>query len=418
MTYDEAVSALSAMMARGWRLELDRMEELCRLLGVSGGGSPKFVHVAGTNGKGSVTAYVQNMLVAQGYKTGAYYSPYVYDLRERVQIGLEWIEKDMFVRLMSRIVEVGDAMVDTPFGGPTEFEAKTALGFLAWQEAGCEAVALEVGLGGRLDATNIVDPACSVIVSIGYDHMHILGDTLGAIGGEKAGIIKPGRPVVVGDLPDEAWESVAAVAEEKAAPVWKVGRDVVVEREGDSWAVMTPGGRTGGLRPGILGSVQPHNMAVAWAAVEVAGLMSDRKAAARGLAETRLPGRFEVHQHCGRTYVLDGAHNPASAQALVASLRQVFPGQEVGFVVGMLRGHEPEPFLAELAQVAAKCAVVPVNNERRLDPGEVAGAAKPIFGAVKSFADAASAVEWLGTQVVVVTGSFYLLGDAKASLTL
>lgn len=406
------------MMERGWRLELDRMEELCRRLGVAHGGSPKFIHVAGTNGKGSVTAYVQNMLAAQGYATGAYYSPYVYDLRERVQIGLDWIEKDMLARLMSLIVEVSDAMVESPFGGPTEFEAKTALGFLAWQEAGCEAVALEVGLGGRLDATNIVDPACSVIVSIGYDHMHILGDTLGAIAREKAGIIKPGKPVVVGDLPDEAWESVAAVAEEKAAPVWKVGRDVVVERDGDSWAVTTPAGRAGGLRPGILGSVQPHNMAVAWAAVEAAGLMHDQMAAARGLAETRLPGRFEVHQHGGRTYVLDGAHNPASAQALVASLRQVFPGQEVGFVVGMLRGHEPGPFLAELAQVAGKCAVVPVNNERRLDPGEVAEAAEPIFGAVESFADASSAAEWLGTPVVVVTGSFYLLGDAKKMLAL
>lgn len=418
MTYEEAVAALGAMMARGWRLELDRMRELCRRLGVAEGGSSRFVHVAGTNGKGSVTAYVQNMLVAQGYVTGAYYSPYVYDLRERVQIGLGWIEKDMFARLMARIVAVGDAMVDTDLGGPTEFEAKTALGFMAWQEAGCDAVALEVGLGGRLDATNIVDPVCSVVVSIGYDHMHILGDTLAQIAREKAGIIKPGRPVVVGDLAEEAWASIDAVARQADAPVWRYGRDVVVEQDGGAWAVSTPAGRCRGLRPGIRGSVQPHNMALAWAAVEAAGLMRDRGDAAEGVAATRLPGRFEVHEAGGRTHVLDGAHNPASAAALVQSLTDEFEGRDIGFVVGMLRGHEPGPFLAELASRGSKCAVVPVDNERGLEPGEVADAARRVFPSVDVFPDAATAAAWLGTPVVVVTGSFYLLGSAKASLSL
>lgn len=418
MTYDQAVAALGQMQARGWRLELDRMVEFCDRLGVPGGGTPAYIHVAGTNGKGAVTCYAQNILASQGHRTGGYYSPFVYDLRERVQIGLSCIGKEQFAKLMDRIVPVSDALVETGFGGPTEFEAKTALGFLAWQEAGTEAVALEVGLGGRLDATNVVDPACSVIVSIGFDHMHFLGDTLALIAREKAGIIKEGRPLVIGDLVPEALEAVTRVAMERKSPTWQFGRDVVLSERAGKWSLSTPHGTMADLAPGMTGVVQPHNMALAWAAVEAAGLMRDKDAARTAVAEARLPGRFEIHRSGTRIYVVDGAHNAEAARAVVDTLRSRFADRRVGVLVGMQRGHEPAPFLSVLADVAERCAVTTVPSDRTMPTGELAVAALEFFPDVQEFEDAAAAAAWLDTDVMLVTGSFYLLGAAKRSLGL
>ncbi|MCH7945095.1 MAG: bifunctional folylpolyglutamate synthase/dihydrofolate synthase, partial [Armatimonadetes bacterium] len=185
LSFDDAVARLGDLRRRGWRLGLDRMQEYVRRLGLQDKlgqpGGPKFIHVAGTNGKGSVVAFLQSMLVEQGFKTGAAYSPYVYDIRERVQLGRKLISKSDFARLAVRLLDVGEDLERTELGGPTEFELKTALGFAYWAEQGAEWVALEVGLGGRLDATNVVDPAASIIVSIGLDHTHILGETLSEI---------------------------------------------------------------------------------------------------------------------------------------------------------------------------------------------------------------------------------------------
>ena len=224
--FASALDALSAMEARGWRLELDRMDELARRLGVPSGGQPRYLHVTGTNGKGSTTAFIQNILHGQGWVVGGYYSPYVNSVLERVQLGLDPISEADFTDLMELLLPVADGMVGTDFGGPTEFEAKTALGFMYWNHKRCDAVALEVGLGGRLDATNIVDPAVSVIVSIALDHTKILGDTLAAIATEKAGIIKPGRPVIVGDIPEEAAFPIVAKAAQTSSEVWRFGHDI------------------------------------------------------------------------------------------------------------------------------------------------------------------------------------------------
>lgn len=217
MTYDESLAWIAGLQGRGWRLGLDRMRAFVRAAGLEdvlgGPESPiQYLHVAGTNGKGSVTAYLQSMLVAQGYKTGGYFSPYVVDPRERIQIGGELISRDEFASVATELREVAERFDQTEQGGITEFEFKTAMGFLAWKRAGVEVVALEVGLGGRLDATNVVTPKACAIVSISLDHTSILGNTEAEIAGEKAGILKPGVTGVLGTVNKEAEAAIKEVA--------------------------------------------------------------------------------------------------------------------------------------------------------------------------------------------------------------
>ncbi|HEY0866603.1 MAG TPA: hypothetical protein VGE01_04465, partial [Fimbriimonas sp.] len=216
MTYPEALAYVSGLEPRGWRLGLDRMQAFIDRAGLSqnvgrppgtdpaGKPGARFIHVAGTNGKGSVTAFLQSMLVEHGYRTGAFFSPYVVDPRERVQFGRSLISESDFASVVAHLKPIAESFSETEFGGITEFEFKTAVGVEYWRRKRCEWVALEVGLGGRLDATNVVHPACSAIVSIGYDHTQILGDTLEKIAFEKAGIVKPETPLVVGDVPEPA----------------------------------------------------------------------------------------------------------------------------------------------------------------------------------------------------------------------
>lgn len=280
------------------------MQEFLRRLGVAEKlgqkGGPQFIHVAGTNGKGSTVAFLQSMLVEQGYKTGAMYSPYVYDVRERVQIGKELIPKEDFARLTEKLLIVGEELEKTEFGGPTEFEMKTALGFLFWAEQDVEWVALETGLGGRLDATNVVDPAVSVITSIGLDHTHILGETLAEIAAEKAGIIKPSRPVVIGTLHDDAFDAIEKTAANRDSQVLRYGRDV--KWKGSE--LVTPNSTYKDLEPGLIGGVQEINLALAVAALELAGANRDKEKLTHGARAARLPGRYEEVEYKGRKFIL------------------------------------------------------------------------------------------------------------------
>lgn len=420
MTFEEAVLALGRYQTRGWRLGLDRMEEFLRRLGleeyVSGEGRAAFVHVAGTNGKGTTTAFVQSLLIEQGFRTGATFSPFVYDVRERVQVGRELIGKEDFARLTERLIEVGATMDGTDWGGPTEFEMKTAMGFLHWFEAECDAVALEVGLGGRLDATNVVDPAASLVVSIGYDHMQFLGDTLGAIAGEKAGILKPGRAAVMGSLPEEAADVVRARAAEVGAPLWCFGEEIRLEETGDAWTVTTPGGQYAGLKPPYFGAYGAHNMALAIAAVEAGGLLRDPLAVARGVERSFVPGRFERRTWGGRTVVMDGAHNPQAAAALAEGLRAHGLG-EMTLVTAALEGHDVRATAEALKPFVARVHVGTIDFHRALPSAEVAALWREL--GVEATAHATTRAAWeAATQendpAILVAGSFYLLGELNA----
>jgi dihydrofolate synthase/folylpolyglutamate synthase len=396
---------------------------------------PKFMHVTGTNGKGSVTAYLQSILHESGYRTGVFFSPYVYDPRERIQLGRELIPEAIFAGLTSMLIPVAEEFTDTDFGGISEFEFKAAMAFLFYKRLECEWVALEVGLGGRLDATNIVTPACSIVVSVALDHTNILGDTIEQIAHEKAGIIKPGVPVILGQMPPEALAVMEAEAERNHAPVWRYGVDITVAQDAadGSIVVRTPHGEHAGLKLGIRGAMQGHNMALAVAACDAAGATRTLGGLQRGVANASIPGRFEI-RHCrNRTVVLDGAHNPDAARVLVDSLTTYrgfgrlpgSPGQiptvyrtgKVWLIAGMVAGHDPSAFFALFEGVADHAVAVPIDFHRSLAKETVAEAMAsfvPDTTTADNVADALRKVLDLAGEedLILITGSFYLVGEA------
>ena len=396
------------------------MQELCRRAGLTDalgeGDGPRYLHVAGTNGKGSVTAFLQSMLGASGYRTGAFFSPFAYDIRERIQAQGALISREAFARHLEALLPHAESLAETEFGGATEFEVKTAMGFRHWRETKCDWVALEVGLGGRLDATNVVHPAAAAVVSIGLDHTQLLGDTHALIAHEKAGVVKPGVPVVLGEMPREARETIEREAAGQSSPIWRMGQEVVLEKRGhDVWRVCTPAGTIDRLTPGLLGAMAPHNMAVALALAQVAGIGLQDDATREAIARTRLPGRFEGALWKGRPVLLDGAHNAEAAENLARTLEQRCPGRRVHLVLGMTQGHAPESFLAPLRSVVDSVHLAPFASHRSRSVEELAqaitGWGPQTHASVAEALDAACA-HAPADAVVLVAGSFYLVGEA------
>ncbi|HWD37928.1 MAG TPA: folylpolyglutamate synthase/dihydrofolate synthase family protein [Fimbriimonas sp.] len=417
MTYAQAVEAIAALEPRGWRLCLDRMWEFCRRAGLEDAlgapGGPQFIHVAGTNGKGSTTAFVESILVAHGYHTGGFYSPYVVDYRERFQLDGHLIPKELLAQLTQELLPIGESLAETDFGGVTKFEFEAGLGFLFWKRSKCDWVALEVGLGGRLDATNVVTPRCSVIVSIGLDHVSILGDTLSRIAVEKAGIIKPGIPVVVGEMEPGALEAIEQRAMECQSEIWRFGQEIRLE---DGWSVVTPAGRHDGLMPSLEGVMQPHNMALAVASLDAAGVPLNDTFLAKGVREAFAPGRFQLVRYQGSQVVLDGAHNRDAGVALLRSIDKRFGNRPWRLVTNMLSGHDPLEFYELFRGRVRSVDLAPIDFVRAT-PVDVA--AKLLEGMLPNIRTHASSLEAYQTacneaasdDLVVVTGSNYLVGD-------
>lgn len=426
MDYSEALAYIASLAPRGWRLGLDRMQEFATRAGLVNAlgdpEGPQYIHVAGTNGKGSTTAYLQSILHESGYRVGSFFSPYVYDPRERIQLGRELIPKKIFAGLTAMLMPVSEEFTETEFGGISEFEFKTAMAFLFFQRLKCEWVALEVGLGGRLDATNIVVPRCSIITSIGLDHVGILGDTLEAIAGEKAGIIKHGIPVVVGQLPPAAMEVVVARASETSSTLWQLGRDVLLSENSGGWSVTTPIARHEKLLPGILGEAQPQNMALAVAAIDAVGATRTISGFVEGVASAYAPGRFEERLVDGKRVVLDGAHNSDAAANLVQTFIRSFPATKARVVVGMVEGHDMHSMLQPLKAIASAAYAVPIDFHRTRMPEELAHElrctdipALEFESAIAGFRAALADLE--EEEILLVTGSFYLVGEVGRSLT-
>lgn len=422
MTYEEAVAYLAGLAPRGWRLGLDRMRAFVHRAGLDdtlgGMPSPRYLHVAGTNGKGSVTAYLQSTLHEAGVCVGGYYSPFVYEVRERIQVGRRLIAEGEFADLVEALAPLAETFDGSDYGSISEFEFKTAMGLRFWREQRCAWVALEVGLGGRLDATNIVTPAACAIVSIGYDHTGILGDTLAAIAGEKAGIAKPGVPLVVGKVADEAFRAIEAVAHGVGAPVWRLGRDFRFATGGEATRVEWPGGMVEGIEPGIVGVVQPHNAAVAVATLAASGFALDGATLRRGVASARMPGRFERRTVGGTRVILDGAHNGESARVLAETFRKEFPepAGPVVLLAGMVQGHDPSLVLGPLSELAERVHLTPIEFRRTYDAETLSRSLAGATATVVCHPDAgralSAALADAGERgIVLVAGSFYLVGE-------
>lgn len=425
-TFEEIVAEIEQLAKLGWRLGLDRMKAFADYVGLTetlGVGNPTYyIQVAGTNGKGTATAALQSILLAQGHRTGGYFSPYVYDFRERIQINGELIDRDRFCRLAEELLDRARSFEELQLGSVTEFEFKTALGIAAFVAEQCEWVALEVGIGGRLDATSVVTPRAGIITSIGLDHVHILGNTFAEIAGEKAGILKPGMPVAIGRMDPSAAQVIRARARETGSEVWQLDQEIELKEAYGEYTLQLPSGREiGPWKSPLVGRLQADNIALAVAAVELAGAIVDPIKVISGIANTRIGGRFERRDWEGVPVILDGAHNGEAAEALAESLADA-GYTDVILVTTMLHGHEVERFYAPLRSHIAEALCVELNMPRARKAEDLANAlaalsiaAKPLSSIEDAMREAKRA--WRPGQAILVTGSFYLVGEVGNWLT-
>ncbi len=423
MDFDESVRYMQGLIRFGWKLGNQRFEALCERMGSPQRQVP-VIHVAGTKGKGSTTALTAGILRAQGHRVGAYYSPYVYDVRERVQVDGAMIPREDFARLVTTALPHIEAIAATQLGQTTEFELKTLLGFLWFAEQKVDYACIEVGIGGRLDATNVVCPLVTVITNIGLDHTRILGDTHELIAAEKAGIIKPGVPCVTAVQHPDARETILGIAQGRNAPVVFPGW--ACAGHFDPVTISSPLREYGPYPMRMGGLVQRANAACALAAAELAlarsGSGALRAAAvADALATVALPGRLSTLKlDDGPLVVMDGAHNGLAAEALagpLALLRASAGCERLLLVVGMVGGHDPAEVLRPLAPDADKVFACAPDWKRALPAEEIAAAARRFCSDVETAGPVASALRAALSaagprDMVVITGSFYTVGEA------
>ena len=415
MTYREAVARLLALRGgeiTGMRPGLERIEAL-----LSAVGNPErqyaLVQVAGTNGKGSVAAMLAACLRAQGRRTGLYTSPHLVDFRERIRVDGQPIpEADVVdgVEALGTLVARLDASV---------FEATTALALDYFARERVDVAVLEVGLGGRLDSTTVGRPALEVVARVDLDHQQYLGDTLAAIGAEKAAIIRSGRALSARQAP-EVEALVRAQAERAGVPLWVEGRDLHAQvrgfsLDGQRLDLAGPTFRFDDVSCGLLGVFQPGNAVLAAAGAHLLGV--GEPAIRAGLAGVEWPGRFQVIRR-DPVVILDGAHNPAGARALAASLRAYFPGQAVTLVLGVSADKDRAGILAALAPAAARIIATGFASRRAAPPEQIAADVPP--GApraeiARSPREAlALALDEPATPIVCVAGSLFLIGEVLA----
>jgi len=399
----------------------------------------RIIHVAGTKGKGSVSAFCANVLAAQGYKTGLYTSPHMVEFTERIRINGQDIPKDALVEIVDILRPVTEKVQEI-----TTFELMTALAFVYFSQHDVDFAVFEVGLGGRLDATNIVDPVVSVITSISYDHVQILGNTLSEIAGEKGGIIKPNTPVVVAPQKEEARLKLEEIAQARNAPLIQVGRDYLYAADshaldGQTFLVWTPDEQpmvdefieSGGrhvwsplrLRIPLLGFHQVENAATAYAALKTAeklGVEISQEAFREGFSSVRWPGRMEVIQR-NPIVVIDSAHNRYSAMRLRQALDDYFPGLPVVMVLGVSEDKDVDGICQELLPRVRRVITTQSIHPRAMDAqtlvdlvhraGRSALAVTPIESAV------AKAIEEAAQEaVVLITGSVFVAAAAREIL--
>jgi len=417
MTYAEAVARLSALGGGeylGMRPGLERVEGLLAALGHPERRYP-LVQVGGTNGKGSVAAMVATILKAAGRRVGLYTSPHLVSFRERIRVNGVPIAEDAVadgVEALGTIVARENA---------TMFEATTALALDHFAREAVDVGVLEVGLGGRLDATTVGSPAVTVVTRIDLDHEAFLGATLREVAGEKAAIIRGGAAIVSAQLP-EAEEVVERRAREVGVSLLREGRELwVAVREatlaGQCITCRGPGWVLPDLRLALLGTFQPSN---ALAAVAAARLLGAPDGAVReGLDRIRWPGRFQVLGGDPRL-VLDGAHNPGAAAALVRSIQALFGAEPVTFVVGISRDKDARAILAALAPAARRLILTAAPNRRAADPESlracVPGSVPVVLVAGTPEEALRMAAESGHTPIICVTGSLFLIGDVLRRL--
>jgi dihydrofolate synthase/folylpolyglutamate synthase len=420
-----ALDYLFSLERFGIKFGLDNIRTLLQLLGQPGEAFVS-VHIAGTNGKGSVTAMVDTALRAAGHRSARFTSPHLVDVTERFVIDGRAVSEEELVAVLCDIRDlVAQAVADgTLAAQPTFFEVTTAAALELFKRAQAEVAVIEVGLGGRLDSTNVITPRVTAITSIAFDHEQYLGHTLAEIAAEKAGIIKPGVPMIVGRVDDEARTVIERVARERGAPIVHAWNGASVRRiptpSGDPTrlVVETPRRDYGELVLALRGDHQIDNALVAVRTLEeldADGMRVSSEAVARGLADVSWPGRLEHRRFAdGREMVLDAAHNPAGAASLAAYLASAFADKPPLVFAAMMDKDVRGMFAALLPAVSA-LIVTRASTARSADPDELAKEARvarpDLAVQVEPSRPEALARAWALSPRIVVAGSIFLLGD-------
>lgn len=370
MTYDEALEYIHGVNWTFCKPGLERIGELCEKLG-----HPekklKFVHVAGTNGKGSFCSMLESVLRAAGYKTGLYTSPYIKEFNERMRVMGENIENEVLADITSRVRPIADSMKDKP----TEFELITAIAFQYFYESACDVVVLEAGMGGRLDSTNIIrNPLLSVITGIAIDHIDYLGDTVEKIAAEKAGIIKDSSPVLYGGEDDSAREVIKNIASERESEFFDVNYEDILNLsstlDGSAFDYKTHKD----VKINLLGLYQPKNASLVLEAIDILrrqGLEIPESAVKDGLNRAKWLARFEILSK-NPLIIFDGAHNPQGITSAVASIKHYFGDEKVYVLTGVLKDKDYEFIAGELAKVAERAFTLTPQSPRALSAEDYA----------------------------------------------
>ncbi|NLP36899.1 MAG: bifunctional folylpolyglutamate synthase/dihydrofolate synthase [Firmicutes bacterium] len=427
MDYQKALEWIHGLYRFGSNLGLERVNRLMELLG-----NPQHqfqsIHIAGTNGKGSTASFLAEMLQAEGFKVGLYTSPYIEKFTNRMAINGIDISEEEIVRIVEKVKPAVEELAAGEVGQPTEFEVVTALAFTYFALKKPDWGIVEVGLGGRLDATNVVQPRLSVITNIGLEHTQVLGETIAAIAAEKAGIIKRGVPVVTAAEKEEALRVFQDVVAQKETKLWQVDRDFTYEirqagLDGIIFDYQSPWRKITGLEIKLIGRHQARNAALAVAARELMPLTFNEESVRTGLVRTRWPGRLEVFSR-EPLVMVDGAHNVDGILALRAALKEILVGRRLQLVLGILGDKAVDEILSLIIPVAdAGIIITAPDNPRAANPYEVAELAKRYAGktpvdVIPSVDDAVRrAVDGLPTgEALCVSGSLYTISEAREVL--
>lgn len=425
MNYDETMNYIQNTAKFGSNLGLERTENILKLLG-----DPhkkiKFIHVAGTNGKGSTTAMISKILLKSGYKVGMYTSPYLIEFEERIQINERNIPKEDLCRVVSKVADAVEKVVSMGFDNPTEFEIITCAAFLYFYEENIDFGVIEVGLGGRLDSTNVINPILSVITSISYDHMQILGDTLSKIAYEKAGIVKEGVPCVIYPIDKEALEVIEKVCIERHSRVIYVPKDCskLMETKKDNSGIQQIEVRTSkdvyDVELSLLGTYQILNCSLAiFAAEELQnqGINISKEDILQALKTIKWIGRLEIIKRQPLT-VIDGAHNIDGIIRLEESIDMYFKYNRIILILGILADKQVDEMIKIIAHRAWKVFTVTPHSNRAEGAFELRNRVlfyNPNCEAVDNYEEAYNkAVSCYDDgDLILISGSLYMIGDMR-----
>lgn len=419
MLYEDAINYIESRAVFGSKPGFQRINALLLTLDHPEKGL-KYVHVAGTNGKGSVCTTTANILTAAGYKTGLFTSPFVSDFRERIMLDGKFIEKDALCRITEQVKAVVDKL-DAEDNSPTEFEVITAIAFLYYKEENCDVVVLEVGLGGLLDSTNVIDtPLVSAIVSLSFDHMGVLGNTIEEIAAQKAGIIKEGGTTV--SAPQSSTSALAVLrdtAKEKHNE-FILADSSVISKISEDITGQVVSYKDIEMKLPLIGPHQLDNLSVTLCIIESLkkqGYQITDSAIISGVERTRIPARVEVLQK-EPLIILDGGHNEDGAHALAKTLKEYVNDKDKTLVIGVMEDKEVDAVLEHLAPLAKRIVTTTPSNPRAMKAETLAEKSRAFCSDVTPCDDTCKAFDLARSLVsdkdaLIVCGSLYLAGDVR-----